>query len=127
MAGDTLLRDREEVGSEGGGRNEKEIVKLLIGSRMLRRRRIRNLLLAHLLREGRERDDDDEDEGGGEEHRLARLLIAGGMLRRRRVRRLLLARLLKERSEREDDDDDDDDDDSGRTRGAATITGWSAC
>jgi hypothetical protein len=49
MASDTLLRDREEVGSEGGGRSEKEIVKLLIGSRMLRRRRIRNLLLAHLL------------------------------------------------------------------------------
>ena len=51
MAPDTLLRDREEVGSERRRRDEKEIVRLLIGSHMLRRRRIRTLLLAHLLRE----------------------------------------------------------------------------
>ena len=94
MAADTVLRDRDEVGSEGGGRDEKQIVRLLIGSRMLRRRRIRNLLLAHLLREGREREDEDGDEGGSEERRLVRLLVAGGAIRRRRVRRLLLALLL---------------------------------
>ena len=57
MPVDTLLRDREEVGSEGGGRDEKEIVRPLIGGRMLRRRRMRNQLLAHVLREGREQDD----------------------------------------------------------------------
>jgi len=69
-------------------------VRLLIGSRMLRRRRIRTLLLAHLLREGQEREDEDGDEGGSEDHRLARLLIGGGIARRGRKRRMLAARLL---------------------------------
>jgi hypothetical protein len=74
-------------------------VRLLIGSRMLRRRRIRTLLMAHLLRERQERDDEDGDEGGSEDHRLARLLIRGRIARRRRLRRLLLAKLLKEQHE----------------------------
>ena len=125
MAPDTLLRDREEVGSEGGGRDEKEIVRLLIGSRMLRRRRIRNLLLAHLLREGREREDEDEDEGGSEEHRLARLLDRG----RHRSAAVACAAFCSRACSRSGA--------SGRTmrtrmrtggrRRAATITGWSVC
>ena len=97
MAPDTLLRDRDEVGSEGGSRDEKHIMRLLVGGRMLRRRRIRNLLLAHLLREGQEHEDDAGDEGGSDDHRLARLLIGGGLMRRRGRRRMALAHLLGER------------------------------
>jgi transposase len=85
-----------EIGPEGGGQDEKKIVRLLMGSRILRRRRMRNLLLAHVLREGREQDDNDDD--GGEERRLVRLLIRGGIVRRRRMRCRLLARLLAQRA-----------------------------
>ena len=61
---------------------------------MLRRRRLRRLLLGHLLRSraegGREDEDEDEDEDDGDrERRLARLLIGGGILRRRRLRPFL--------------------------------------
>jgi hypothetical protein len=35
---------------EGGG-DEHQIVRLLVGDRMLRRRRLRRLTLAHILRE----------------------------------------------------------------------------
>ena len=99
MAVDTLLREPTESSEEiegEGGQDERKLARLIVGSRMLRRRRMRNLLLAHLLREGGQGDDEGE-EGDGEDHRLLRLLIAGGLLRRRRMRRLLLARLLRER------------------------------
>jgi hypothetical protein len=104
MAADTLLREppgsAEDIEDEGG-QDERKLARLIIGSRILRRRRMRNLLLAHLLREGREGDDQDEEgggeEGGGEDRRVLRLLVAGGLLRRRRMRRLLLARLLRQR------------------------------
>ena len=51
MALETLLRERAETGAGGediGGGDDKRLVQLLIGSKMLRRRRVRNLLLAHL-------------------------------------------------------------------------------
>jgi hypothetical protein len=78
----------------------------LIGSRILRRRRIRRAVLLHLLRERREGEDEDEDEdegegdedeGGGGERRLLRLLVGSRLLRRRRMRRALLAHLARER------------------------------
>jgi len=40
----------EEMEGEGGG-DEHQIVRLLVGDRMLRRRRLRRLTLAHILRE----------------------------------------------------------------------------
>jgi hypothetical protein len=56
-----LLRERhgededmgdEEEGMEGGG--DRRLMRLLIGSQILRRQRVRRMLLAHLLRERRE-------------------------------------------------------------------------
>ena len=115
-----------------GGETERRLVRLLIGSRMLRRRRVRRAVIAHLLKERGEGEGDegegdeaegDEDggedggvEGGDTERRLVRLLIGSRMLRRRRVRRALLAHLLKERGEGggdEDADEGEEDDDGG--------------
>ena len=68
---------------------------------LLRRRRVRKLILAHLLRERMEGADEGMEEGfgGGEEHQLARFLIASGGLHRRRIRKMILAHLLRERGE----------------------------
>jgi hypothetical protein len=108
-----LLRERGEDGYEGdegedeegeGGGDERQIVRLLVGGRMLRRRRLRKLVLAHLLRErgeeGYEGDEgeDEEGEGGGDERQIVRLLVGGRMLRRRKLRRLALAHILRERA-----------------------------
>jgi hypothetical protein len=64
---------------------------------MLRRRRLRRLALAHLLKERGEGDDEaeDDEEGDGEDRRLVRLLLGGRMLRRRRLHRLALTHLLR--------------------------------
>ena len=80
--------DEPEVEGE-----ERRALRLLLGGRMLRSRKLRRLALAYLLREGDEGEDDDteEDEGGGEERRVLRMLLGGRMLRRRRLRRLGLA------------------------------------
>jgi len=106
-----------ESGEEGGDENDdRRIARLLIGSRILRRRRLRNLLLAHLLREkGEAQAEGDEgeeegEEGGNREQKLVRLLIASRILRRRRVRHMLLAHLLRERGEAEDEDFEDEED-----------------
>jgi len=83
MAADIAnLGQLEEDGEHGD--EERRLARFLIGGSMLRRRRLRRLLLAHLLRsrageEGEVEDDDEED--GADEHRLARLLIGGSMLR----------------------------------------------
>ena len=107
-----LLRERseaEEDEDEGedefgeGGDSEPRLMRLLIGSRMLRRGRVRRMLLAHLLRESGEAEgdeDEDEDEfgeGGDKEHQLLRLLGGHRMRQGRRARRLLMAHLLRER------------------------------
>ena len=87
-------------------------MRLLIGSRILRRRRVRRMLLAHLLRErsGAEEDEDEADdeygEGSEDEGRVMRLLIGSRILRRRGARRMLLAHLLRERGEAEADEDE---------------------
>ena len=72
----------DEYGQEGGG-GEHKLARLLIGSRILRRGRVRRMLVAHLLRErgeaGEEEDEGEDEygeEGGGGEHKLARLLLS---------------------------------------------------
>ena len=83
---------------------DRQVLKMLLGGRGLRRRRLRRLALAHLLREGREggegyegEEDEMEDEGG-DERQIVRLLLGGRMLRRRKLRRLALAHILRERA-----------------------------
>ena len=83
----------------------RRLIRLLIGSRILRRRRARRMLLAHLLHErgeAEEGEDEGEDEfaeGGDRESRLMKLLVGHGVRQRRRARRMLVAHLLREREE----------------------------
>src|SRR6516164_8095608 len=88
-AGEEEDEGEDEYGQEGGG-GEHKLARLLIGSRILRRGRVRRMLVAHLLRErgeaGEEEDEGEDEygeEGGGGEHKLARLLIGSRILRRR--------------------------------------------
>ena len=97
------FEDRSETGS---GKNEEQFVRLMVAGGLLRRRRIRKMILAHLLRERGEGGGDEETEeseegfeGGGEGQKFAHLLIASGLLRRRRIRKVILAHLLRERGE----------------------------
>jgi hypothetical protein len=95
--------DEDELGE--GGDSERRLMRLLIGSRILRRRRVRRTLLAHLLRESGEAEGDEDEgedefgEGGDKEHHLLRLLGGQGIRQRSRARRLLMAHLLREREE----------------------------
>lgn len=108
--------DEEEFGegetgeAEEGSEKERRLIRLLIGSQILRRRRARQMLLAHLMRERRAGAETGEDEESGEdedvgeaedgsekERRILRLLIGSNVLRRRRIRRMVLAHLLNER------------------------------
>jgi len=97
----------EGFGEEEGAGGEHKLARVLIASGILRRRRVRRAVLAHLLRERSEAEDEGdegeegfgEEEGGSGEHKLARLLIASGILRKRRVRRVLLGHLLREKRE----------------------------
>jgi hypothetical protein len=108
--------DEEDEGEEGsdeeGPDKGRKLVRLLVGSRLLRRRRVRRALLAHLLSERGEAEEDGEDEHedefaarGDGDHRLIRLLIGSRILQRRRARRMLVAHLLRERSGSEEDDE----------------------
>ena len=94
--------DQPEVEGE-----ERRALRLLLGGRTLRGRKLRRIALAYLLREGDEAEDDDteesEEEGGGEERRALRLLLGARTLRGRKLRRLALAKLLGERGEAEDE------------------------
>jgi hypothetical protein len=111
----------EDEGEETAGDEDRQVLRLILGSRLLRRRRVRRALLARLIRERGGADDEiddevdagDEDigeEGNDRERKFMRLVVASGVLRRRRVRRALLAKLLKNRSETEDDYDDEGED-----------------
>jgi hypothetical protein len=99
---DDLLEgvETEHEGEQGG--DESRLVRLLVGGR-IRRRRLRRLLLAHILHdrmEDRGEEGEEGEEGGtDEERRLVRMLIGTSMMRRRRLRRLILAHLLRERFE----------------------------
>ena len=99
MEAESAVNELETEGTEG---EDREVLRMLLGGRGLRRRKLRRLLLAHLIREGREGDEvgeeEGEEEGGGEERQLVRLLLGGRMLRRRKLRRLALAHILQERA-----------------------------
>lgn len=105
--------EEEGAGEEAqeGSDTERRLIKLLIGSRMLKRRLLRRMLIAHLLHERAESEEDEGEEAEGEEssgqegeRRLLKLLIASRWLRRRRVRRALLAHLVRERAGAEEDE-----------------------
>jgi hypothetical protein len=68
---------------------ERQLVRALVGGRLLKRRRFRRMLKAKLLTERAEGEDSDEadDESGEDDGELARLLVGSRMFRRRRVRR----------------------------------------
>jgi hypothetical protein len=87
------ILDEPEVENE-----ERQALRLLLGGRMLRGRKLRRLALAYLLGEGDEAEDDNMEEEGGEERRALRMLIGGRRLRGRKLRRLVLAHLLRERA-----------------------------
>ena len=84
--------------------SNEEIARVVIGSGMLRRRRLRHLVLAHLLREraeGQQEDveaDDDSEGAGDQEQGTLRLLLASRMFRRPKLRRMLLAHLFAKRA-----------------------------
>ena len=93
MERETIL-DEPEVEGE-----ERRALRLLLGGRKLRGRKLGRIALAKLLREGDEAEDDEmEEEEGGEERRALRVLLGGRKLRRGKLRRLVLAHLLKERA-----------------------------
>ena len=94
----------QETGEEGGS---EKLVRLLLGGRLRRNRRLRRLLFARLLKErmegGEEEDEDDEgDVDGGEGNERARklvgLLVVGRTRRHRQLRRLLAAHLAREKA-----------------------------
>ena len=121
--------DEEEtdVGEEEGG-SDRELARLLIGSRMLRRRRVRRALLAHLIKESagtgediEEGDGDFADDEGDSEGSFIRLVIGSRLLRRRRVRRALLAHLMKERSNGDEATEEDEGEDTDLERQLARL------
>jgi len=110
----------EDIG-EDGGEDDRRIARLLIGSRMLRRRRVRRAVLAHLMRERGGETEDEFDEGdedigeeeGDRDRKFLRLLIGSRVLRRKRVRRALLARLRRDQGGGEEEEWDEDEEDIG--------------
>ena len=102
------LLDDDDIKGEEWSEEERRLLRALIGGDMLRLRRMRRLMLSHLLRdrmEGDEEDEEEAEEGGDEDRRLFRLLVATGILRRRGLRRLLLDHLHRERMEEGGEDE----------------------
>ena len=91
----------------------EDLLRLAIGGRKLRRRRLSRAMLARLIGQRLEPEDEEEEgeEGSseGEERRIVRLLIGSRLLRRRRLRNLLLAHLLRERGEADSGKESDED------------------
>jgi hypothetical protein len=83
MGEETFTRSRN--GREGDVDEERRLVRLLVGGGMIRRRRLRALLLAHLFREARgeeEGEEEGEREGGAtDEERLSSTRSRGMRLR----------------------------------------------
>ena len=134
---DEYEEDESEDGEEGTT-DDRELARLLIGSRMLRRRRVRRALLAHLIKQRSEADEDvdgGDSEGEGEgtdefddastgERKFVRMVVGSKLLRRRRVRRALLAHLLKERAaagENADTEEDEGEDETDLERQVARL------
>ena len=99
-----------------GENEEKRALRILLGGRLLRKRRIRRLLLVHLLRQGDEIGDSDSDEGEDDERQTLRMLIGGRAIRSRKLGRLALAHLLREGDEDGEDDSGEDTGDHGVNR-----------
>src|SRR5262245_29850378 len=98
------LLDEPESGSE-----ESRAIRALFGGRIMRKRRMRRLLLTHLLRQGDESEDDEfEDEEGGDERETLRALIGGRAIRRNKLRRLALAHLLREGGDEGEEDEEEE-------------------
>jgi hypothetical protein len=81
---------------------DHRLARVLVGG-AVRRKRLRRLLLAHLIRERADDDDGegvegDDDEGGEGIGRLGKAAVLRSAVRRRRLRRLVLARVLGERA-----------------------------
>ena len=120
--------DEEDTGTdEEGGASDGEVARLLVASRMLRRRRVRRALLAHIIKEnagGDEETDEGEDEfddEGGRDGAFIRMVIGSRVLRRRRVRKAVIAHLLKERAGTEDFDGDEETEDGDVERQLARL------
>lgn len=119
-----LLNEQEEGATDGDGAGtnadegddeERQLIQALVGTRLLRRRKLRKLLKAKLVAERGETDEYDEDvedteETGENDRELARLLIGSRLLKRRRVRRALLAAAVRERAAASEGDDETDED-----------------
>ena len=101
-----------------GDDEERQLVRALVGGRLLKRRRFRRMLKAKLLTERAEGEDSDEgdEESGEDDGELARLLIGSRMFRRRRVRRAVLAHLIRDTAGGEESDESDEDDEDGGDR-----------
>src|SRR5688572_9484895 len=102
----------------GNGREEEEgdersALRLLIGGRGLRGRRLRRLALTQFIRNQDDDEEGDEDEGD-DERSLLKLLVGGRGMRRRRIRKLALAHLIRNRDDDEDEDDDEEGDEEHR-------------
>ena len=61
---DEVEEDDEDVGEEESGDEDRKLLRLVLGSRILRKRRVRRALIAKLLknRSGAETDDDELDD-----------------------------------------------------------------
>src|SRR5678815_2347347 len=91
--------DEQEVGGEEG-----RALRVLLGGRILRKKRIRRALLAHLLRQEDEVEDNEvDDEEGGDEQQLLRLIVGGRAMKRRKLKQLTIAQLLRNRDDDEDE------------------------
>ena len=111
--GESEYDEEDADADENGGASDAELGRLLVASRMLRRRRVRRALLAHIISENAGGDEEtgegeeELDEDGGRDGAFVRMVIASRVLRRRRVRKAVIAHLLKERASEDTGDDED--------------------
>ena len=109
-AGDDEDADEGDEDADEEGADDGRVAKLLVASRMLRRRRVRRAVLAHLIRERNEGESEDGDDfeasgddvgedGTDSERKFVKLLVGSRVLRRRRVRRAVVAKLLRDRND----------------------------
>lgn len=120
---DQVDADVGDDSDDGAGDDEeRQLVKALVGGKLLKRRRLRRLLKAKLVMERGEGEDSDEsdEESGEDDGEFARLLVGSRLLRRRRVRRALLAHLIRESAggdEESEESDEESDEDGGDREG----------
>jgi hypothetical protein len=91
-----------------GESEERRAVKALLGGRMFRKRRMRRLLLTHLLRQGDEIEENEGDDEESDDRQVLRMLIGGRAMRRGKLRRLALTQFLRERDDDEGEEIDEE-------------------